>query len=110
MLINLHSNIISPRLGQSIINTFSLMIACAFLSNRPYLYTTGLDHVADDLTRRMNQGEFGQLSPEAYDVLEAVKGFAEGCFVGAAIGSRTRVCSCSHPFSSDLELTAAIDK
>jgi hypothetical protein len=67
------------------------LLAVMFLTDKPFLYATTIDHVTDIITARASDDK---CSEEGLSVLTSMGEYGNGICIAASIGSRTMV-SCS---------------
>ena len=93
ILLHNSRDIIPSGLAERYINGLSLLLATMYMSKRPYLYITQLDHLLDQTTLEYSMVTGEGVDPGALGTLSAVGNFANGIGIAAAVGSRTLVSS-----------------
>jgi hypothetical protein len=72
-------------------SNIAALLAIMFITDKPFLYATTIDHVTDIITARASHEE---CSEEGLSVLTSMGQYGNGICIAASIGSRTMV-SCS---------------
>jgi hypothetical protein len=96
-------SIIPYGLANRYIDDVSLLLATIYLSKRPYLYITQLDHLIDQYTMEYSIATGVNVDSEALGTLSAIGNFANGLGIAAAVGSRTLVSNRSFKWQTNAD-------
>jgi hypothetical protein len=86
MLAELYKDTVPSQAKQDLQGNIASILAVMFLSDKPYLYSTVIDHTVEIITQRACQNGCTRES-----VLKSMGDCANGIAIAAMIGSRTAV-------------------
>jgi hypothetical protein len=78
--------VLPPKHAQDLQSNIAALLAIMFITDKPFLYATTIDHVADIITARASHEG---CSEEGLSVLNSMGEYGNGLCIAASIGSRT---------------------